>query len=224
MSSEHALRSLLAGGAALAALGCVALFLVEVAHGLVAARGRVPLRLGRLGRCSPRLVGRLAEVTVTALLAIGAARPAAASTTPIRDWLTHSPTTTTTTSTTTTTADAPATDLIPPTTATLPTATTTTVATPPAPAAPTTPAPGLRQPSAPIPAPAASPSAPTYVVRPGDCLWRIAARLLGPGASNADLDAGWRALYAANRASIGDDPGLIHPGLVLTLPPMPVAR
>ena len=52
----------------------------------------------------------------------------------------------------------------------------------------------------------------------GDCLWDIAARLVGPRASNAAIDRGWRAIYNANRAAIGDDPGLIHPGLVLTIP------
>ncbi len=31
---------------------------------------------------------------------------------------------------------------------------------------------------------------------------------------------GWRAIYAANRAAIGDDPNLIHLGLTLALPPL----
>ena len=57
-----------------------------------------------------------------------------------------------------------------------------------------------------------------YVIVAGDCLWDIAARLIGPGASNAAVDHGWRAIYVANRAAIGDDPGLIQPGLVLTVP------
>ena len=57
-----------------------------------------------------------------------------------------------------------------------------------------------------------------YVVVAGDCLWDIAARLIGPSASNAAIDRGWRAIHSANRAAIGDDPGLIHPGLVLTIP------
>ena len=72
------------------------------------------------------------------------------------------------------------------------------------------------------PAPADPPrvvdSSVQYVVVAGDCLWDIAARLIGSGASNAAIDRGWRAIYAANRAAIGDDPGLIHPGLVLTIP------
>jgi LysM repeat protein len=49
-----------------------------------------------------------------------------------------------------------------------------------------------------------------YVVQPGDTLSGIAARL--------GLRGGWPALYAANRAVIGPDPGLIDPGTVLVLP------
>ena len=73
------------------------------------------------------------------------------------------------------------------------------------------------------PAAKADPTAPVehsvqYVVVAGDCLWNIAARVIGPGASNAAIDRGWRAIYVANRSAIGGDPGLIHPGLVLTIP------
>ncbi len=77
---------------------------------------------------------------------------------------------------------------------------------------------GTREPAVPETAPAVT--ATTYAVVPGDCLWSIAARALGPGASNAAIDAGWRQIYSANRAVVGDDPGLIHPGLSLTLPPL----
>lgn len=58
----------------------------------------------------------------------------------------------------------------------------------------------------------------TVTVRPGDSLWSIAARHLGPGAGNAQVDAAWRAWYAANRAVIGADPDLILPGQVLQFP------
>jgi LysM repeat protein len=54
-----------------------------------------------------------------------------------------------------------------------------------------------------------------YTVVAGDTLSGIAAALAVPG--------GWPALYAANRAVIGPDPGLIHPGTVLTVP-SPAAR
>lgn len=50
----------------------------------------------------------------------------------------------------------------------------------------------------------------TWTVRPGDTLSAIAAAL--------GVRGGWPALYAANRAAIGPDPGLIHPGTVLTVP------
>ena len=84
--------------------------------------------------------------------------------------------------------------------------------TPVAPANPT--------PTAPAPAdpPRAVESSVRYEVVAGDCLWDIAARLIGPRPPNAAIDRAWRAIYAANRAVIGDDPGLIRPGLVLTIP------
>jgi len=56
---------------------------------------------------------------------------------------------------------------------------------------------------------AAQPAA-TWTVRPGDTLSAVAADLGVPG--------GWPALYAANRAAIGPDPGLIRPGTVLVVP------
>lgn len=82
-------------------------------------------------------------------------------------------------------------------------------ATAPPPIAPAAPTP-------PVVAPA--PVLPTYVVQPGDCLWAIAARILGPRADGRAIDAGWRRIYEANRAAVGDNPNLIHIGLVLRLP------
>jgi LysM repeat protein len=49
----------------------------------------------------------------------------------------------------------------------------------------------------------------TYTVKPGDTLSGIAAKLHYPG--------GWQALYAKNKAAVGPNPNLIHPGLVLHL-------
>lgn len=46
------------------------------------------------------------------------------------------------------------------------------------------------------------------MVRRGDCLWSI-ARAHGTT---------WQQVYAANRATVGDDPDLIHPGQELVLP------
>lgn len=69
----------------------------------------------------------------------------------------------------------------------------------------------------------APPPAP-ITVRAGDSLWSIAASGLGPGAEVAEIDAAWRALYAANRDAIGSDPDLIRPGLDLEPAPNRKAR
>ena len=50
----------------------------------------------------------------------------------------------------------------------------------------------------------------TYTVKPGDSLWRIAARELGSGRR-------WQEIYALNRELISN-PSLIFPGQELTLP------
>jgi LysM domain len=52
-----------------------------------------------------------------------------------------------------------------------------------------------------------------YVVQPGDSLSGIAAAL--------GVTGGWPAVYAANRAVIGPDPGLVRAGTVLTIPSRP---
>jgi len=57
------------------------------------------------------------------------------------------------------------------------------------------------------------------VVRPGDSLWSVTARQLGPRATPARVAATWPRLYAANRRAIGPDPNLIHPGQQLVPPP-----
>ena len=57
-----------------------------------------------------------------------------------------------------------------------------------------------------------------YTVRAGDSLWAIAERELGSQTSPAETDERWRQWYAENRAVIGEDPGLIHPGQVLVPP------
>jgi resuscitation-promoting factor RpfA len=59
----------------------------------------------------------------------------------------------------------------------------------------------------------------THTVRPGDTLWGIAAAHLPPGwRSPATIDRYWRQLYHANRAVVGPDPDLIHPGTRLRVP------
>lgn len=79
--------------------------------------------------------------------------------------------------------------------------------------------------SEPEPGPAPEPihapigaSATTVVVQPGDSLWSLAARALGPDAANADVAAAWPIWYRANSAVIGADPQMIRPGMALTAP------
>lgn len=57
------------------------------------------------------------------------------------------------------------------------------------------------------------------VVRPGDSLWTIAARRLGPTASPAEVASYWLRVRALNTAALGPDPDLIQPGQTLRLPP-----
>jgi nucleoid-associated protein YgaU len=68
-------------------------------------------------------------------------------------------------------------------------------------------------------APATTAATPVeVVVQRGDTLWGIAARHLGPGASDAEIATAWPAWFAENRAVVGDDPDLILPGQVLRAP------
>ncbi|UVJ38328.1 LysM peptidoglycan-binding domain-containing protein [Arthrobacter sp. CJ23] len=56
------------------------------------------------------------------------------------------------------------------------------------------------------------------VVAAGDSLWTIAARQLGPMASDVDIALHWPKWYAANRALIGENPGALLPGQILQAP------
>lgn len=58
----------------------------------------------------------------------------------------------------------------------------------------------------------------TVLVQPGDCLWSLARHDLPPGATPAEIEARWQAVYAANRDVIGPDPDLVRPGQRLRLP------
>ena len=55
----------------------------------------------------------------------------------------------------------------------------------------------------------------SYTVSTGDTLSGIATEFAIPG--------GWPALYAGNRRIIGVNPGLIRPGIILTIPPLRAA-
>lgn len=61
-------------------------------------------------------------------------------------------------------------------------------------------------------------TSPEVVVHRGDSLWSIAARHLGHEPSDAEIAREWPRWYAANRAVIGSDPDLLHPGQVLAAP------
>jgi len=72
------------------------------------------------------------------------------------------------------------------------------------------PDPGLIQPGTVLALPRTATPA-RYTVTAGDTLTGIAAALALPG--------GWHALYTANQAVIGPDPGIIRPGTILTTRP-----
>jgi hypothetical protein len=77
--------------------------------------------------------------------------------------------------------------------------------------------------SAPRRAPPRATATRTVRVSVGDCLWSLAARDLAArhvGSRPADIALAWHRWYAANRAVIGPDPGLLHPGEVLRVPPL----
>ena len=56
------------------------------------------------------------------------------------------------------------------------------------------------------------------VVQRGDSLWGIAARHLGPDASDAEIARAWPAWFEANRHVVGDDPDRLRPGQRLQAP------
>jgi hypothetical protein len=52
----------------------------------------------------------------------------------------------------------------------------------------------------------------------GDTLWDIAARDLGPAASDVDVALHWPRWYQANKAEIGENPDVLLPGQILKPP------
>ena len=58
------------------------------------------------------------------------------------------------------------------------------------------------------------------IVRPGDSLWSISGRQLGPNATPQQIANGTERLYALNRDRIGADPDLVLAGQELLVPPM----
>jgi nucleoid-associated protein YgaU len=224
------LVALMSWGSAIAAVALVGLLAIAFVAELLRRRRRAARLVATLDRAVPIAMRTAGVSIVTLVTALVGAQPAGG-TDSVRGWLDGS-----TSTATTTVAPAPSTTR-PPT----PSTTTTTLAGPTVLAPPVVLDPpvtpqDLEPPAsrtstrAPAPAPPLTPVAPApappvatsdhYVVVRGDCLWSIAEHRLGPGADARSIDAGWRAIYAATRVAIGDDPNLIHPGLTLTLPPL----
>lgn len=69
-------------------------------------------------------------------------------------------------------------------------------------------------------APVPAPSVPgrTVVVHAGDCLWELARQHAPVATSDLDVARLTRAWHETNRAVIGPDPDLLHPGQVLVVP------
>ena len=57
------------------------------------------------------------------------------------------------------------------------------------------------------------------VVSPGDSLWLISSRWLGPNATLQQIDTAVAQIYALNRGQIGPNPDLIFPGQKFLVPP-----
>jgi resuscitation-promoting factor RpfA len=197
-----------------------------VAAALLSRRGLAPRFTTALARLAPWRLQKLAALCVATVATVATTSGPAGADSSVRDWLAHGdaviPSATTTTTDPTTAPGVATQDELERRSAPLPDPTSP----PPAPASP----PDARATDASPPRPARDATASSvvrspparataiYVVQPGDCLWSIAAQALGRQATNAAIDLAWRRIYAVNRAAVGDDPGLIHPGLALTLP------
>ena len=60
-----------------------------------------------------------------------------------------------------------------------------------------------------------------YTIVRGDTLWGIARQILGQRGgtpTGAEISAAWQMIYATNADVVGDDPNLILPGQVLSIP------
>lgn len=221
---------LAAGSLALAvqAFGCLLLTLSHLAR----AAGRGALALESLAeRCTPSLLRRMVAVGVGAGLGLLGPATLAGAAEPDLGW-----TVTTAASASQASSEAQPVPTPSPSAAPAPTPAAlhaaTPVASPPAAvvvvdAAEPTGAPAVPVPQA-VPSSAAVPSAAppstspgpgdgAVTVQPGDSLWSIASAHLGRP-TDARVSAEWPRWYEANRAVIGEDPDLLHPGQVLLAP------
>lgn len=69
-----------------------------------------------------------------------------------------------------------------------------------------------------------APAPRAVTVHPGDSLWRIAARQLGPEALDGEVARLADRLFRLNDSTIGDDPDLLQTGQRLRLPVTPARR
>ncbi len=235
VQTERSLRAMTATSAiGVALLGAILLALAVVVEWQ--RRNHSGSRLVLLAdRLVPAAARRIAVVLVGSLstMAVTGAAPASADDS-LRGWL-SAPTTTQPRAaqssdmrTTAEPADPPRSPVaIVPPAERAPTPTTSVVPTAPVEpsrGAPVITPPASLAPSAPPVAVAPSAAPVSYRVEPGDCLWSIAARVLGTGAQNAEIDRAWRAIYDVNQIAIGTDPNLIHPGLTLVIPALVPTR
>jgi nucleoid-associated protein YgaU len=61
------------------------------------------------------------------------------------------------------------------------------------------------------------------IVRRGDTLWSVAARYLGPDATDAQIALEWPRWFTANRSVLTRGPDVLEPGTRLTPPPLVTA-
>ena len=62
------------------------------------------------------------------------------------------------------------------------------------------------------------PATGAYTVKPGDSLWNISQRLLGPGATARQIEQTSHLIYHDNQTTIGANPNHLVPGQVLRIP------
>ncbi len=63
-----------------------------------------------------------------------------------------------------------------------------------------------------------------HIVQSGDTLWDIAATDLGARSDGGRITTHWHRIHALNRAVVGADPDLIHPGQELRMPAQELDR
>jgi LysM domain len=209
--SDDALGALVGRAALGAAMAAVLLLTLGFIAELLRRRHRASRVVAFLDLTVPTGVRTVIVMALALIATFTGPRPAGAADS-VREWLGHTPssTTVTTRAVVATPDSVSARETSPPTTT---------------PAGPVVLIPPVTveqlDPTPPVPAPVAPKAAlPVYVVKRGDCLWSIAAGLLGARADARSIDIGWRQIYAVNRAAIGDNPSLIHVGLTLELPPL----